>query len=522
MRFERFLIRLQWLNSIRLATKGVVQLLTTLFVVSLCLFPALTAAASPHVYDAPQIGPPTSATMLVGNGFDPNATLDFYFDSTNVGFIVTDSHGSFGLALAAPTIRQGGATIHVPKDAVPGAHTITAVERITQLQAQVAFTVRTDWAQYQFDAQRTGFNPYENVLSPETVGSLAVNWQVGKWTSQSSPVVANGVVYIGGSINGVNSLYALNATTGAVLWTYSGDIFGFSAPAVANGLVYIESEDDSLFAVNANTGALVWKDTDAGGASSPAVVNGVVYASGLRNVVTALNATTGVVLWKTKIGGPSYSSPSVANGMVYVGSIDTNLYALNASTGAIVWKYRLGAEINSSPVVINGVLYFTPGLSALDASTGALLWQAADCECVDTPAVANGVVYAGSVQEWFGVAAYNANTGAMLWRYNTDGGVLSSPVAANGVVYAADESGNLYALNPDTGALLWKYRAGSTYSSPTVVNGMLYISSDDMNFYAFGLPSQQMSEKFSPPERPNPVRLTPNWDPNTAATPSKK
>jgi glucose dehydrogenase len=219
-------------------------------------------AASPHIYDVPQVGPPTSQTTLVGNGFDPNATLDLYFDSTDVGLVVTDNEGSFGLALKAPTIRQGGATIQIPKDAVPGQHWITAVERMTQLQAQVAFTVRTDWAQFQFGPEHTGLNPYENVLNLETVGNLTTRWKyTGAAGIGSSPVVANGVVYAAAD---ESNLYALNADTGAVLWTYSGDAFGSITPAVANGLVYIAGWlDGSLYALNASTGALVWKNTNA-------------------------------------------------------------------------------------------------------------------------------------------------------------------------------------------------------------------------------------------------------------------
>ena len=88
----------QRLNSIRFPAKAAMQLLTTLFVVflSLCLFPNLAAAASPHIYDVPQAGPPGSQTTLVGNGWDPNATLDIYFDSTDVGLVDTDNNGSFG------------------------------------------------------------------------------------------------------------------------------------------------------------------------------------------------------------------------------------------------------------------------------------------------------------------------------------------------------------------------------------------------------------------------------------------
>ncbi len=183
MRFGRYLLSAsQRLNSVRLPAKGAMQLLTTLLVVflSLCLFPNLAVAASPHVYVSPQVGPPTSQAEVVGNGFDPNATIDLYFDSTDVGLVVTDSNGSFGLALKAPTIRQGGATIQIPKDAVPGTHTITAVERITQLQSQVAFTVRTDWPQFHFGPDHTGLNPYENVLSPDNVGNLTLRWAEAK------------------------------------------------------------------------------------------------------------------------------------------------------------------------------------------------------------------------------------------------------------------------------------------------------------------------------------------------------
>ncbi len=98
------------------------QLLTTLFVVflSLCLFPNLAVASSPHIYDVPQAGLPGSQTTTLGNGFDPNATLDIYFDSTDVGLVTTDNNGSFGLALKAQTLRQNGATIQIPENAVQG------------------------------------------------------------------------------------------------------------------------------------------------------------------------------------------------------------------------------------------------------------------------------------------------------------------------------------------------------------------------------------------------------------------
>src|SRR5262249_44452535 len=147
-------------------------------------------------------------------------TVDFYFDGTDVGVAVTDSNGAFGMTPPKPSILQGGVPIHVPKDAAPGQHWITVVERITQLQAQVSFTVRADWPQFHVGPDHTGFNPYENVLNPETVGNLTIRWKrVTGGPIWTSPVVANGVVYFGSQDNNV---YALDATTRHQLWWYPG------------------------------------------------------------------------------------------------------------------------------------------------------------------------------------------------------------------------------------------------------------------------------------------------------------
>ena len=68
----------------------------------------------------------------------------------------------------------------------------------------------------------------------------------------SSPAVANGVVYVGSYDDNV---YALNAATGAKLWSFTtGSAVAYSA-AVANGVVYVGSEDHNVYALNAKSGA---------------------------------------------------------------------------------------------------------------------------------------------------------------------------------------------------------------------------------------------------------------------------
>ena len=55
-------------------------------------------------------------------------------------------------------------------------------------------------------------------------------------------------------------MYALNAATGAKLWSYDHRR-PCSSPAVANGVVYVGSIDDNVYALNAATGAKLWSYT---------------------------------------------------------------------------------------------------------------------------------------------------------------------------------------------------------------------------------------------------------------------
>jgi outer membrane protein assembly factor BamB len=56
-----------------------------------------------------------------------------------------------------------------------------------------------------------------------------------------------------------------------------------SSPAVANGVVYVGSADGKVYALNASTGAKLWSYTTAAPPSflsSPIVADGVVYFGG--------------------------------------------------------------------------------------------------------------------------------------------------------------------------------------------------------------------------------------------------
>ena len=108
-------------------------------------------------------------------------------------------------------------------------------------------TLLVNWPQYRYDLNHSGCNPYESILSPNTVGNLALDWTyaVGNYhyPSYSAPSVVNGILYSAGT----GSLYALNASTGALLWSYSTrNLYDPSAPAVANGVVYVGSSESGV------------------------------------------------------------------------------------------------------------------------------------------------------------------------------------------------------------------------------------------------------------------------------------
>jgi outer membrane protein assembly factor BamB len=111
-----------------------------------------------------------------------------------------------------------------------------------------------------------------------------------------------------------------SAVTGLVKkWSFPTGGEVESSPAVANGIVYFGSTDTHLYAVDATTGALVWR-LDPGDAivSSPTVSDGVVYLGTMGGGLFALDAATVHVDWGVTMDGPIESSPEVVGGIVYL------------------------------------------------------------------------------------------------------------------------------------------------------------------------------------------------------------
>jgi outer membrane protein assembly factor BamB len=424
-------------------------------------------------------GPPTSTVTISGAGFGPSELVDLYYGLTDVALVATAATGTFSYS---------GFTI--PQSAQPGAGWISAQGRHSGFGAQGSYLVRTNWTQLGYKASGGRNNAYENTLSPSNVGGLGQAWAYTPGTSVTSSItVSGGLAYVMSTGSGLS---AVDATTGAVKWTYAAAGGGYTTPNVTNGIVYVGSSAGTIYALTATTGALKWSlSVGAGLSASPVVSAGIVYIGSYNGSVYALNATTGAIVWSYATPSSIYSSTVVSDGIVYFGSNDNYIYALNAATGALLWRYLTGSIVEGVPAVVNGVVYIGSDdakVYALNARTGAVVWiNTLGATMYGAPAVANGLVYVGASNSH--VYALNANTGSIVWNATTSGLVGSSVAYANGVVYAANYSNQLYALDGSYGGTLWTYTAGDTFffTGPTVVNGTVYIGSNDGRVRAFTL-----------------------------------
>ena len=101
----------------------------------------------------------------------------------------------------------------------------------------------------------------------------------------SAPAVSEGVL-IWGSLD--NNLYAVSAADGALLWTFPTDNIIFSATAIAGDTAYFGSTDKNLYALDVQSGQQRWQFRAGSGVSSPAIADGIVYVGTQDGILYAL------------------------------------------------------------------------------------------------------------------------------------------------------------------------------------------------------------------------------------------
>jgi outer membrane protein assembly factor BamB len=320
------------------------------------------------------------------------------------------------------------------------------------------------------------------------------------------PIVSNGLVYAFS-----DDIYALDAHSGQVRWTDSLNGAMLDAPLLANGLLYVLSDDlqneqSTLYTLDAASGREQWSHNQQLLSGAPTIANGIVYLHSDDGILYALDALSGHQLWRAQVGADfSFGPPVVANNMVYVTSenqaqTESMVVALDAASGRQEW---VSAGMTTSIVQLtaaNGLVYFAAEKQvwALDAFSGKTMWSAQLTSPPPFPffrslQVVNGIAYIddGGVSTgddtWPPGTLYalDARTGQQLWTTST---VTAEPTIADGEMYVYTGYGNLSALDARSGRQRWSHPAtpfvdglSRSEPEPPVVNGMVYMRTTQSN-----------------------------------------
>ena len=417
------------------------------------------------------------------------------FDASGSNGNITSYTWKFGdenvTTLKEPTVNHGysqsgvyNVTLTV-KDANDLWNTTCSLVTIIQDQ-NVSGTME---AFYRQSLDRTGYAPTEGPETPEVLWTLYLNDSV-----TTSPTVADRKVFVGTSSG---KLYALDVTTGHVVWTFDSGSPISSSQAFQDGVVFFGTENPGkICAVNASTGLLIWSYEVPNGAavySSPAVAHRKVIAGSSNGGLYCLNQGNGQLLWTTQLGGGYLSSPAIQNDTVYVTS-SLGVHAIDMLTGELTWEYVTQTPVKSCPAVADGLVFVgaedDDRAYALDQSTGNLVWSFWTGGWLTPPAVDSlkNLVIIGSKD--FNLYCLEEHTGYLKWAYINGPNYLSAPtISGNGLVYVGTSDGSIRSVNETTGEEVWEYNITSpTVSSLTLIDGHVLAGTQEGRIYCFGPP----------------------------------
>jgi outer membrane protein assembly factor BamB len=207
---------------------------------------------------------------------------------------------------------------------------------------------------------------------------------MGAWASPAYAIDANGrSLILQGTADPDDTAYAIDATSGALDWDFVTNQIGdhdigagatISAPGnngIADGVDYTIDKNGTLYAIDLTTGALLWQydftvdEGPAGGGRSSAALAENTVVFGVTNGVDAVNATTGARLWHWKdeanvevISSPVIVGPSGAE-VVACADLAGTFHILSMATGQELYSYRTGNYITASPAYTNGHFLIT-------------------------------------------------------------------------------------------------------------------------------------------------------------------
>jgi outer membrane protein assembly factor BamB len=439
------------------------------------------------------------------------------------------------------------------------------------------FTAAGDWPTYGYNNARDNFNAAETIITPATAPQLKQKWaHAGKNGISDQLAAVTGTVYWG-SWDGY--VHATNISTNARVWsTFIGQttdsacnpprVGVASSPTVVsvNGQleVLVGGGNANFYALNASTGSILWHRSLGPSPStfiwdSPAYFNGSVYIATssfgdcplnqskffrLDAATGAIQNTFNIVPGVSCLGGGVWGSPTIdesaghiffatGNGSSSCSSSQATytfaLVELNTSNLSVVNHYQLppnqrpgDSDFGSTPTLFTtstgtpmvGVAnkngkYYAFNRSNIGAGP---VWTDQVAAGGDCPQCGSGSIspsawdghnlYIGGGKTSIsgsscmgGVRKVNPDNGSYLWQHCMGAGpVLGSVTATASGIVAASQGNTVIVMNASSGSTVARLHdslAGSKlYGGPSISNGVLFVGNIDGNIYAYSLNGQ--------------------------------
>lgn len=301
-------------------------------------------------------------------------------------------------------------------------------------------------------------------------------WRVEDKSDIGAGAVMSGNIVVYANTAGI--VYALNAKTGAKLWSFSCGGKIFSTPAISAGIIVIGCTDGNIYALNINSGKQIWKfPCDKSVLGSPAIYGGKVFIGASDNRFRALNLKTGRLIWNyDKVKGFIEAKPYVDSKQVVIGDWANMLYSFNPTTGKIQWTWTNNKGRMYSPAAVwpvkanNKIFIVTPEriTYAIGAETGYQIWKAKGGRESIGLSPDEDQVYIKTMKDT--LIAFNAKgtIPTKAWEKNIGTGydIAPTPITSvsgvgkngKGLLFVPTDKGNIIALNCIDGSIAWKHR----------------------------------------------------------------
>lgn len=327
----------------------------------------------------------------------------------------------------------------------------------------------------------------DHVLTALNTATGAIRWTFTKGVDIADPILVGNLVYVTALNPQGTTIYALDSTSGSVIWSAEG-----GTPILAGDALYM-STGSTINCLDATTGKLRWQQSVPNALLTVSgdkvyALRGNISSTGapLSSTLTALNATDGAIRWTFTRNNEGFDNSEVADGVVYfmarsgdnTGPVTGHLYALNTADGSQRWKVDVGQQALANTFALSDGMFLAggsaTGITGYRASDGAQIWTNTD-PMFSYFTVAGNAAY---VKSFNSVAvALEVTTGKELW----DTSVLvtspaTPPVAANGALYVSGGRGpgQIAAIDSGTGAIQWTKQEPGAMGLPSVTIDTVY------------------------------------------------